>query len=170
MPTGSTDESQNNGSRFEQEFQPGSGATRPILGVALAQQYERVGVYSSLLYTFADRGSQDTKLGDVFAYNLGVAYRAGTGPHFHDDGSFERHSALDYVLELNGEWQDSEAIGAEIDPHSGGNQLFLSPGIRYLSKNRWNAALSIGIPIVDNLKGIQNDPEPRAVLSLGFDF
>lgn len=170
LPTGHTHERADDGSRFEQEFQPGSGATRAILGLAMAKTYGTFTWHSSLTYTFADRGSQDTKLGEVLTYDVGVSYRLGQGPHVHDDGTFERHAALDLILEINGEWQENEEVGSAVDPNSGGNLLFVSPGVRYLSAQGWNAALSVGIPVSDNLKGRQNDPEPRLFLSVGFDF
>lgn len=170
LPTGSTDETQNSGERFEQEFQPGSGATNALLGVSAGRNIGPVGVYGSLLYTFTNEGSQDTDLGDVFSYNLGIAYRLGRGAHVHDDGTFERHRAIDLVLEVNGEWQDSEVIGPEQNRHSGGRQLFVSPGVRYSSKQGWIGALSILIPVDEDLNGIQNDTDTRVVASFGFGF
>jgi hypothetical protein len=40
---------------------------------------------------------------------------------------------IDAVLELNGEWQAKQNISGETDPNSGGNVVFLSPGIRIAS-------------------------------------
>ena len=52
------------------------------------------------------------------------------------------------VLELNGMWQDRQKTARLIAPNSGGNTVYVSPGIRYAGGKNWNTALSIGTPIV----------------------
>ena len=82
----------------------------------------------------------------------------------------ERHAALDLVLELNGEWQEGEEVGALIDPHSGGNLLFLSPGIRYVSELGWNTALSVGIPVTDRVyRALESDQNEREYRQYRYD-
>ena len=49
---------------------------------------------------------------------------------------------IDAVLELNGEWQAKQTISGETDPNSGGNVVFLSPGVRVAS-NRWSGFVSV---------------------------
>jgi len=48
-----------------------------------------------------------------------------------------------------------------IDPNSGGNTVFISPGIRDSGGKSWNTALSIGAPIIKDTNGYQTDPDYR---------
>ena len=88
----------------------------------------------------------------------------GAHEHRHDSGHSHSHGssspALDLVLELNGEWQAEEETDGISDPNSGGNTIFLSPGLR-MSQNKWSGFVSVGIPIVDDLNGIQSEPDWR---------
>ncbi len=169
-PTGETRESTDGHGLFEAEFQPGSGSWDPHFGIAAGGNVGPFSVDGNVRYTVATEGVQETDLGDNFAYNLGVSYRIGKGAHTHDDGTFERHHALDLVVELNGEWGERERIGPELDPHSGGTQLFVSPGLRYSSPMGWNSFLSVGFPVYEDLNGIQNDTDVRATFGIGASF
>ena len=67
---------------------------------------------------------------------------------------------IDAVLELNGEWQAKQDVAGETDPNSGGNVVFLSPGLR-LASNNWSGFATVGIPIVNDLNGLQSEPTYR---------
>ena len=67
---------------------------------------------------------------------------------------------IDAVLELNGEWQAKQTISGVDDPNSGGNVVFLSPGVRVAS-NRWSGFATVGLPIVNDLNGLQSEPTYR---------
>jgi hypothetical protein len=73
------------------------------------------------------------------------------------------------VLELNGEWQAKENFAGITDPNSGGNVVYLSPGLR-LSSNRLSGFVSFGVPIVNDLNGIQSEPTYRVVSGLVLAF
>lgn len=174
-PTGVTNERDDEGVLFETEFQPGSGSWDGLFGLALTQPLGRWSLDSNVLYTVATEGSQDTDLGDRFHYNGAVSYRligagsAGATGHHQEHQDIEGHHhedrargnggfAVDAVLEINGEWQAKQDIAGEIDPNSGGNVVFLSPGVR-LPSNAWSGFVSFGLPIVNDLNGEQSEPE-----------
>ena len=129
-----------------------------------------------MLYTLAGDGARDTNLGDRFQYNAAVSYRLRGGEeaehthsHSHKDGPADHHHdhgpsemAVDLVLELNGEWSDKQTEGGETDENSGGNTVYLSPGLR-LSTDDWSGYLSVGIPVVNDLNGIQAEPDWRVL-------
>jgi len=185
-PTGVTDERDDEGELFETEFQPGSGSWDGLFGLALTQPIGRWSLDSNVLYIVATEGAQDTDLGDRFHYNGAVSYRligAGTAEaterhheHQHIQGHHYEHRArgnsgfaVDAVLEINGEWQAKQDIAGETDPNSGGNVVFLSPGVR-LTSNAWSGFVSFGLPIVNDLNGEQSEPEYRLVggIAVGF--
>ena len=51
----------------------------------------------------------------------------------------------------------TRGTGGIKEPNSGGNVVYLSPGIRY-SLDRWSAFASVGLPIVNEVNGVQADP------------
>ena len=190
-PTGATHETDRDGERFDAEFQPGSGSWDALAGLAMTQRSGPWSFDASVLYTATSTGALDTDLGDRLHYGASVAYRisgfmtaALPAPMFHgakphepgDDGHKHQHRhveasapALDLILELNGEWHQRQDIAGEIDANSGGHTLYLAPGLR-LSMDKWSAFASLGIPVVDNLNGVQAEPDWRLVagVSIGF--
>ena len=177
-PTGETGERDDQGELFEAEFQPGSGSWDPMLGLALSQAQGRWSVDGNVLYTIATEGTQHTDLGDRFHYNGAVTYRLKGGDaeasheaamthshhhgqsHHHDHALSPRGLVIDAVLELNGEWQAKQTISGETDPNSGGNVVFLSPGMR-IASNRWSGFVTVGLPIINDLNGLQSEPTYR---------
>ena len=176
-PTGKTNDRTRQDEVFDAEFQPGSGSWDPFLGVAWTYQNGFWSFDSNVLYTFGTEGTQDTDLGDRFQFNFAVSYRLtslgsgsppmfyGATPHEHDnDGHHHSHAntgpSLDLVLELNGEWHAEQETNGISDPNSGGNTVFLSPGLR-LSQDKWSGFASLGIPLIDDLNGIQSEPDWR---------
>jgi hypothetical protein len=199
-PTGETDATNVTGGRFDAEFQPGSGSWDGLFGVAFSQRFGAWSFDSNVLYVLTGKGVLDTDLGDRVLYNAAVSYRLfggrgspaermylGAAPeplpepmyhggpkgraasHSHDEPPPPAGPALDLVLELNGEWHGKQAEGGEKDPNSGGNTVYLSPGLR-LSKDKWSAFVSVGIPVLSDLNGIQAEPDYRIATGLSFSF
>lgn len=191
VPTGSTDRRDRAGELFELEFQPGSGSWDWMLGLAASQSFGRLALHANVLFTFVGTGDQRTDLGDRFQYNIAASYRllgAGAsasqpmrlgGPMHHgagrglkDDHHVEagpRGPTLDIVLELNGEWHAHQTIDGVVDPNSGGTVVYLAPGAR-LSGELWSSFVSVGIPVVRNLYGVQAEPEYRLLSGIAVSF
>jgi Putative MetA-pathway of phenol degradation len=148
------------GGSFEAHHQPGGGAWSPSVGLSFTRAMGSFSFDTSVLYTVATTGAQKTDLGDIFGYNFALSYAFGA-PARNNFFSSSNNAPWTAVLELNGEWQDYEKIDGQIDPNSGGNTVFISPGIRYSGGKNWNTALSIGAPIVKDTNGYQTDPDYR---------
>lgn len=172
LPTGVTDRINDEDERFETEFQPGSGSFDPLLGVAAKQSWGPSSITGSLLYTIATEGAQGTDLGDQFDYSLAYAYRIKGLADNDESLGIDAGSgtAVDLVLELNGIWRDQEEIEGEVDPNSGVNVVYISPGVSIIGAQGWYASLSVGVPISKNIRGEQDDPANRVFLSLGKSF
>ncbi len=170
-PTGKTDERGPDGERLETDLQPGSGSWDPLFGGVVSQSSGRLYLSASVLYKIATEGSQQTDLGDVLAYNAALSYSL-TDPQDHagHDHAGHDHSNLSLMLELNGEWRDQEEIAGVKNANSGGNTLYLSPGVSYSFGGMWTAALSVGVPVVTNLNGLQADPDWRAIAGISAGF
>jgi len=167
LPTGDTDEfAKGEGILLDAEFQPGSGSVDWLLGVAVSQSLGKLSLHSNVLYTFVQKGTQNTDLGDRFQYNLAASVRViGEEDHIDepDEPAHDHGPQIDLVLELNGEWEDQQEIRGVVDPHSGGTVIYLSPGVRF-AKDNWSGFVSAGFPVVNDLRGIQAEPDWRLLV------
>ncbi len=178
-PTGRTNAHTAQGEPFDAEFQPGTGAWEPLMGLVWTHHEGKVSLDANVLYSLSTEGIESTTLGDRFQYNFAISYRLtslgfGEHPMFHgaepheegDEGHHHEHEStgpsLDLVLELNGEWHAEQVTNGISDPNSGGNTLFLSPGLR-LSQDKWSSFVSVGIPVLNDLNGIQSGPDWRVI-------
>ena len=159
-PTGATGVQTNKGTTFETHFQPGSGSWNPSAGLSFTRAMGAFSFDTNVLFTFATRGTQQTNLGDVFDYNFALSYAFGA-PVRSGFFSSSNNAPWTAILELNGEWQDYQNTAGLTDPNSGGNTVYISPGIRFSGGKGWNTALSIGAPIVTEFNGFQTDPSYR---------
>jgi hypothetical protein len=195
IPTGPTHRTAKGGERFEIEFQSGSGSWDGLFGVALTKRMGPWSFDANVLYVLATDGAQSTNLGDRFQYNAAVSYRIAGGlwsgrpmharalpePMHHGGPKVHRHTpaheelttppgpALDLVLEMNGEWHGRQEIAGVTEADSGGNVIYLSPGLR-LSYDKWSGFVSVGIPVVHNLNGLQAEPDWRLLTGVAINF
>ena len=139
-------------------------------------------LHANILGIASGTGTQDTNLGNRFLYNGALAYRlfgeTASEPHSHDLQNAHAHAghdhsrmvtkapitaaphghvALDALLEINGEWHDKQETAGVFDPNSGGNTIFVSPGLRLTVEN-WSSYVLVGIPVVNDYNGIKRPP------------
>jgi hypothetical protein len=151
-----------------------------MAGFAATKHFGPLAIDANVLYLLVNEGSQGTDLGDSFTYNAALSYRViGSRAEGHSHAAEDAHSAhehasdngrmaLDLILELNGEWRQKEEANGVSDPHSGGNLVFVSPGVRLVAPQGWSAFVSVGVPVIEDLNGIQTDTNFRVVAGLGF--
>ena len=194
-PTGATSLVDPFGELFEAEFQPGSGSWDGLFGAAFSQRLTpALSFHANILAIATGTGTQDTNLGNRFLYNGALAYRlfgeTASEPHSHDSRNAYAHAghnhsrivtkaptaaaphghvALDALLEVNGEWHDKQRTAGIIDPNSGGNTIFISPGLR-LTVDNWSSYVLVGIPVVNNYNGIQATPTWRVLAGVSAVF
>jgi hypothetical protein len=192
-PTGATNRIDQQGLLFETEFQPGSGSWDVLLGGAFTQRFGAWSFDANVLGVVAGRGMQDTNLGNRFLYNTAVSYRlVGYAPPSEQHASLpasamshgpvpHRHAhpldkipaapqwTVDVVLELNGEWHDYEDTVGLKDLNSGGHVLLLSPGLR-VAHGAFSGFASFGIPIVNQMNGLQSKTDYRVFTGVAYAF
>jgi len=171
VPTGDTGERDREGELFEAEHQPGSGSWDPLLGLAVSRHAGALSLDGNVLYAFATKGTQRSDLGDRLHYNAALSYRLGGGEGRHHSHEAAAHSHLkwDLILEMNGEWQEKQRVAGVSDANSGGNLVYLSPGLRVCDQG-WGATVSVGVPVLQDLNGVQHDTKLRVVLGLSKGF
>jgi hypothetical protein len=107
------------------------------------------------------------------------------GPHEGDDAAEHRHevhgsphehersgtggTAIDISLGLNGEWMGKVDTAGDINPNTGGNILYVTPGVK-LSVDNWAAYINAGIPVARDINGIQSDPDWRLTTGVSVQF
>ncbi len=184
-PTGRTNLVDPFGEIFEAEFQPGSGSWDGLFGAGFSQRLTpALSLHANLLAIVTGTGTQDTNLGNRLLYNAAASYRlfgeAATEPHSHGPrdayahaghdhrmatkarppAAPHKHVALDAILEINGEWHDKQRIAGVSDPNSGGNTVYVSPGLRLTVEN-WSSYVLVGLPVSNNYNGVQATPSWR---------
>ena len=88
------------------------------------------------------------------------------------DHAEEAHSppmAIDVSLGLNGFWSDKVRVGDEINENTGGNVLFVTPGVR-MTIDKWSAFVNVGIPVARDLNGIQSAPDYQVTTGVSVQF
>lgn len=176
-PTGRTDETYE-GKTVEVLHQPGSGSWDPLLGLAASKRFGRLTAHGNSLYTLATEGAQQTDLGDRAQLNLALAWRLGGKEDYGDcDEVWEyfypesrKHWLLDLVLEGNGQWQEKAEVAGVRDASSGGRVVYLTPGLRLSYEQRLALSLAFGVPIYQDLNGLQSKTDYRVSggISVGF--
>jgi hypothetical protein len=194
LPTGETKRYADTGELLDAEFQPGSGSTDGLFGLALTKRIGPWSLDANVLYVVATQGTQRTDLGDRFQYNAALSYRLASGsqgpmylgalpePMYHSGPRGDRHSSahahsepvslapeLDVVLELNGERHAKTIAGGVTDQNSGGNVVYLAPGLRFSMQN-WSSYVSFGVPVVNELNGVQAEPDWRLLTGIAVSF
>lgn len=161
-PTGDDDERDRFG-RLPQPLQTGSGSWDPFAGLVLTYQTLDYQLDAQLAYQ-ANTEANDFELGDVLRLDGSLQYRlwppelGGGVPGF-----------LYGVLEANLIRQQENAIDGEEDADSGGTQLFLSPGLQYVTR-RWVIEGIVQLPAVQDLNGsaLEDDFIARAGFRINF--
>lgn len=166
-PTGETHDNDQNGERFETEFQPGSGSWDFLAGVAISSTFERIGIHANILLNKTTEGAQQTEIGDALSYNLAMTYRLNADHHHLNPQQTHTDITWDAIVELNGETRRRNEIAGVKDQNSGGTTLFLSPGLR-LNAGSFGGYVSIGIPIIENTYGTQTDISARVIAGFSF--
>lgn len=168
-PTGDVDES-DRGQRLETEFQPGTGSWDFLIGGSASKTIGQWGLHTNILYSGTSEGSQNTEIGNALFYNAAAVFTLATDSHHeHSDGRVHPHLKWDVMLELNGEKRWENEINGATEINSGGDIVYLSPGVR-MSYRKMGVFLSAGFPIIDDTNGIQTDVDFRLLGGLGFTF
>ncbi len=102
--------------------------------------------------------ANDFELGDRFRYDAMVKTRI----------SSLRSRDVFLLLELNGRWQGHSRAGDQEVDSSGGNLLYLSPGIQYLLRPNFVVEAGVQLPAVRYLNGTQLAPSINVLFGLRY--
>lgn len=144
-PTGKDDDADALGP-LPRPVQLGSGSFDPFVGTVWTAQWLDMQVDADLSYQ-RNTEANDFRFGDTLAQNASLQYRLW--PRSLAAGV---PSYLYGVLELNNVYQAKNEAAGVRDADSGGYQLFLTPGLQWVSK-RAVIELAAQLPVVQELNG-----------------
>lgn len=130
----------------------GSGAENYFIGTAFSYIPARWGFYTDLIYRITSEGT-GFEFGDTLRYDVALGYRLW--PAIYETYPSPQ---INLFLEFNGLWEqksrDFSSDGNKIHD-SGGNRIFISPGIQYIPGRAFLIEASVQLPLVENLNGDQ---------------
>jgi len=127
----------------------GTGTIDYSLGAVGAWIGKRFGVYGDVSYSL--NGTSDGyKLGNSLNYNVSLGFRAL--PAVYETYPTEQWNLY---LELNGKYTVKDEVNEQKLSNTGGNVLFISPGVQYIPSREYILEASVQIPIHQKPNGTQ---------------
>lgn len=153
VPTGRDDERLSDGDRLEPSSQPGAGEFGLLGGVAYSRYLTaRLTMDASSVYTHRFE-HDDFRVGSRVDTSSGLAYRL--------TDMTEPGPQVSLFTEANYIRLGRDLEGAEPNPNSGGNTLYLTPGVRVRMLGAGTLALATSVPVVQDLNGDQVETDYR---------
>ena len=129
----------------------GTGATEPVGALIFSHVRDPHWLIADAQFTYATTNSGGMRRGNRWKYDIAYLHRLlprkGLGI-----------PALYSVLEMNGEHVRRSRLNGTQLTDSGGNLLFLSPGIEFIPNRRFVVEFSLPLPVGRDLNGNQMNP------------
>ena len=167
LPTGSTNKSFNTpmGTKTSNETQPmqlGSGSFDYITEIGATKILPNSRIDAHMMYVLTTKGKNNYEFGDKFKWNIGYSYAI--------------NKYFDVQLELDGlHLAKNKHNGNSVD-YSGGNFLYITPGIHIIPSKKYDISLGYSYMIdrdnnyddATNTAGLSEDH--RLFLRVGYNF
>ncbi len=140
-----------------------TGSTDAIGALVFSHVRDPHWLIADTQFTFTTTNEEGLRLGNRWNYDLAYLYRLlpRAGPGLHQ---------VFLVLEMNGEHIRRARLNGTRFPDSGGNLIFLSPGVEYLPTPRLVLEFSSPIPIGRDLNGSQLRPTSTYIVGIRWLF
>jgi len=138
-----------------------SGTTDTLLGFTYGYESLKWYRWASIRYRFNQKRSFDNGNELQRGDRLFVDFVGGYRPQVND----YRAADTVWLLELNGEYSQRNALNSVNFNDSGGSQWFVSPGIMWTKRN-FAIKTGVQIPVYSNLNGVQDNADYRVRLEL----
>ena len=159
MPTGRTDEEDDQSATLPGFLQTGSGSWDPIVELGAHKVIGRhwfSGYSMFQLTTQGELGDSDYEKPDMFKYNLGYAYAVSR--------------LFDLQMELNGDLKGKAELDGKEQDNSGGHIIYLSPGVHFKFNKGMHFDVCVPVPVYRDLNGTQLSEDYRVVTKLAIKF
>ena len=157
LPTGTISRRTNNGDIIGTHNQPGSGAITIQGGLAYtAYLTSKIALDADIIARFPTMGAKQFRSGRSIQADAAISYN--------------HNGFLVPVLEVNAISNESDIENDEVKKNSGGNVVYLSPGVTMQLKDMGSVYASVMYPVYQKLGGISNDEKWRFSLGWGYGF
>ena len=154
LPTGATNETNNYGEQAEVTIQPGTGSLDEILGINFHKTVASLPLFSGdkfsalplnagMLYQIMGKGKEDYKMGNSLIMYISSEYNIS--------------ESFSLLIQINGKFGEKADPGSTGEPaeNTGGEWLYVSPGISYSFASSFNFYSYLQIPVYQDFNGIQ---------------
>lgn len=162
LPTGATGGTDSQGQLLDAHVQLGTGSTDILAGASAFAANDRLAVIVNLLGSITGKGSNGHQFGNLLNYDATLRYRFW--PEEYDSPQFFA------TFSANGEIRGHEVQNGLVDPNSGGNVVYVSPGLQMFISSALIIELSYQQPILHNLYGQQLGEDYRLLSGLQIQF
>jgi hypothetical protein len=158
FPTGRTDGQDSEGNLLDAHIQLGTGSTDVLTGVSAFLAWEKTALIFNVLGALTSEGANNHRFGNSLNYDFTARYRI-----FPDDykGTF-----FFATLGLNGEWRGREIQDGLPDEDSGGNVLYVSPGVQVMFTPALSLEATYQYAVLHALNGRQLGEDYRILTGL----
>ncbi len=160
LPTGKTSGKDSEGNLLDAHVQLGTGSTDMLLGASGFLTFARVALIANLLGSITSKGANGHEFGNILNYDLSARYRLY--PSEYGD------TQLFATFGIYGEWRGKETQDGAAIASSGGNVLFLSPGLQLFPLPSITIEASYHIPVIHALNGSQLGEDYRIMAGVQF--
>ncbi|MBI4525980.1 MAG: transporter [Deltaproteobacteria bacterium] len=154
LPTGDTTQ-RKDGVKLPPPLQLGSGGVDPLLGLAASWISAFHALEGGVQFKYNSR-HDGFRFGTVTNYDLAYAYQ------LYPKWPIE-NAQLGLLLEFNGEHRERNILGGNKASASGGDTIFLSPGIQYIFLDNALVETSFQVPVLDRVNGKQLHQDYRVL-------
>lgn len=161
IPTGTTNERNESGMKYEPELQPGTGSLDYIFGLSANKRMNHwLLLDGSCLYHMKTEGTQDYTFGDMVRATVSATFNVI---------SEEKKPTLNFISEMISQFANKDEHANETVYDSGGTTLFFAPGISSQIMEQLKVTLSAPIPFYQALGGQHQELDFSIIFSIGYD-
>src|SRR5690606_6782857 len=119
----------------------------PIIGLIGSVSGDRWSLDANVLHTWATKGAQDTRLGNLVEFRSSVSYALR-----NHDADEDVNWDFTVALELSGEWRDRDEVAGVTEPDTGGAYALLGPALRMTSPRGVSYYGAVGFEVWEDVR------------------
>ncbi len=167
LPTGSTNQHNDQGEYLDSHLQLGTGSTDALLGLSFDHAMDRASLSANALFSFAgdgETGDQSHRFGNSVNYDVTAKYRIAPA------GMAPEQSAWFASLGINGEAREHEHLDGDRVGDSGGHTVYVTPGLQWVVQSRWIVEATYQYAVYHDLNQTQLGEDYRLFGSVTYLF
>ncbi len=165
-PTGSFKEKNSKGKFIHAHMQPGTGSWDPLISVVYAKMLNPFLLQADATYQITTRNSEGYEFGDSFAAGLSGKYALS---RYFDLTAGLLYLHVNKSSDKEGKYTNLKSL-MDDPANTGGDSLWLSPGIQILPIRNGMIDLKVQFPVWERVNGIQLVSSYRILTSISFSF